>query len=90
MRATVDSQPCKTHFSANRLTRGWAAQAAAVQGWRVPLLRAVGAAVHNLPVLYPVHPRTAKTLAALPGGVTEETTVMGVPCVTLRDTTERP
>jgi UDP-N-acetylglucosamine 2-epimerase (non-hydrolysing) len=24
------------------------------------------------------------------GGVTEETTVMGVPCVTLRDTTERP
>ena len=24
------------------------------------------------------------------GGVTEETTVMGVPCVTLRGTTERP
>jgi UDP-N-acetylglucosamine 2-epimerase (non-hydrolysing) len=24
------------------------------------------------------------------GGVTEETTVMGVPCITLRDTTERP
>lgn len=24
------------------------------------------------------------------GGVTEETTVMGVPCMTLRDTTERP
>ncbi|PKO60387.1 MAG: UDP-N-acetylglucosamine 2-epimerase (non-hydrolyzing), partial [Betaproteobacteria bacterium HGW-Betaproteobacteria-17] len=24
------------------------------------------------------------------GGVTEETTVMGIPCLTLRDTTERP
>jgi len=85
------------------------------------LLRAVGEAVAGLPVIFPVHPRTAKTLAALPdkpaslllvdpqpylefnylvrhakgvitdsGGVTEETTVMGVPCVTLRDTTERP
>ena len=78
------------------------------------LLRAVGEAVRELPVVFPVHPRTAKTLAALPdkpaclrlvdpqpylefnylvrhargvitdsGGVTEETTVMGVPCVTL-------
>ena len=85
------------------------------------LLRAVGEAVRELPVVFPVHPRTAKTLAALPdrpaclrlvdpqpylefnylvrhargvitdsGGITEETTVMGVPCVTLRDTTERP
>jgi len=85
------------------------------------LLRAVGEAVGGLPVVFPVHPRTAKTLAAMPdkpdclrlvdpqpylefnylvrharcvitdsGGVTEETTVMGVPCVTLRDTTERP
>lgn len=24
------------------------------------------------------------------GGITEETTVLGVPCMTLRDTTERP
>jgi len=24
------------------------------------------------------------------GGITEETTVMGVPCITLRDSTERP
>jgi UDP-N-acetylglucosamine 2-epimerase (non-hydrolysing) len=85
------------------------------------LLRAVGEAVRERPVVCAVHPRTAKTLAALPGipaclrlvdpqpylefnylvrhargvitdsgGVTEETTVMGVPCVTLRDTTERP
>jgi len=85
------------------------------------LLRAVGEATAGLPVVFPVHPRTAKTLSVLPdkpaglllvdpqpylefnymvrhakgvitdsGGVTEETTVMGVPCVTLRDTTERP
>ena len=85
------------------------------------LIEAVGRATRGLPVVFPVHPRTAKTLAALPqrpaglltvdpqpylefnhlvrhargvitdsGGVTEETTVLGVPCVTLRDTTERP
>jgi UDP-N-acetylglucosamine 2-epimerase (non-hydrolysing) len=72
-------------------------------------------------VFFPVHPRTARSLAAagpLPaslrpvdpqpylefnflvrnsravitdsGGITEETTVMGVPCMTLRDSTERP
>lgn len=85
------------------------------------LLAAVAESTRGLPVVFPVHPRTAKTLAAMPvrppgllvvepqpylefnhlvkhakavitdsGGVTEETTVMGVPCVTLRDTTERP
>ena len=85
------------------------------------LLNAVGEAVRGLPVVFPVHPRTAKTLAMLPatptslltvapqpylefnylvrhakgvitdsGGITEETTVLGVPCITLRDTTERP
>jgi UDP-N-acetylglucosamine 2-epimerase (non-hydrolysing) len=85
------------------------------------LLTAVGHSTRGLPIVFPVHPRTAKTLAALPvrpahlltvepqpylefnylvkhakavvtdsGGITEETTVMGVPCVTLRDTTERP
>ncbi len=72
-------------------------------------------------VVFPVHPRTAKTLKDLQelpdnlhlvepqpylefnylvknsfavitdsGGITEETTVMGVPCLTLRDSTERP
>lgn len=73
------------------------------------------------PVIFPVHPRTAKQLRELgitadnlqfvdplsylefnflverakgvvtdSGGITEETTVMGIPCLTLRDNTERP
>ena len=85
------------------------------------LLRAVGKATRGLPVVFPVHPRTAKTMQEIKdlpenlrlvdpqpylefnylvknakavitdsGGITEETTVMGVPCLTLRDTTERP
>lgn len=85
------------------------------------LLQAIGVGTRGLPVVFPVHPRTAKTLRDLPGfphnihlvdpqpylefnwlvkhakgvitdsgGVTEETTVMGVPCLTLRDNTERP
>lgn len=85
------------------------------------LLAAIGEGTRGLPVIFPVHPRTAKTLremTGLPaslrlvepqpylefnwlvkharaaitdsGGITEETTVMGVPCLTLRDTTERP
>lgn len=85
------------------------------------LLRAVGENSRGLPVVFPVHPRTAKTLEGVSGvpanilmvapqaylefnylvkhakavitdsgGITEETTVMGVPCMTLRDSTERP
>ena len=85
------------------------------------LLQAIGEATRGLPVVFPVHPRTQKTLAQLPGlpaniklvdpqpylefnwlvkhakgvitdsgGITEETTVMGVPCLTLRNSTERP
>ena len=84
--------------------------------------------VHNLPIIFPIHPRTAKLFYNLwgneeqlrsifpnlhivdpmgylefnylvehakvvvtdSGGITEETTVMGVPCITLRDNTERP
>ena len=85
------------------------------------LLRAIVEGTPGLPVVFPVHPRTAKILAGLDdkapslhyvdpqgylefnflvkhakgvvtdsGGITEETTVMGVPCLTLRDCTERP
>lgn len=77
--------------------------------------------VHNLPVIFPIHPRTAKIFNELgihannlkivdplgylefnylvenskcvitdSGGITEETTVMGIPCITLRNNTERP
>ncbi|MEJ7691776.1 UDP-N-acetylglucosamine 2-epimerase (non-hydrolyzing) [Daejeonella sp.] len=76
---------------------------------------------NELPVIFPVHPRTkdrlksfgikinniklvdpmsylefnylvkhAKGVITDSGGITEETTVMGVPCMTLRSTTERP
>lgn len=75
----------------------------------------------DMPLVFPMHPRTAAiferlnikyprlhTIAPLSylefnylverakvvvtdsGGITEETTVMGVPCMTLRDNTERP
>lgn len=75
----------------------------------------------DLPLIFPVHPRTAKILENLgvnherlhliepqgylefnylvsnskavitdSGGITEETTVLGIPCITLRDNTERP
>jgi len=85
------------------------------------LLQAIAAGTGGLPVVFPVHPRTAKSLRELKrqipgmhyvdpqgylefnylvkhakgvitdsGGITEETTVMGVPCLTLRDNTERP
>ena len=85
------------------------------------LLEAIADGARGLPVVFPAHPRTAKTLRALrgfpstirlvdpqpylefnylvkhakavitdSGGITEETTVLGVPCLTLRDTTERP
>ncbi len=84
--------------------------------------------VQGLPIVFPIHPRTAKIFYGLwgdetqlhslfpnlyiveplgylefnylvehsmavvtdSGGITEETTVMGIPCITLRDNTERP
>lgn len=75
----------------------------------------------GLPIIFPMHPRTAKIFNELgifadnlhivdplgylqfnylvensmavitdSGGITEETSIMGVPCITLRDNTERP
>jgi len=76
---------------------------------------------YNLPVIYPIHPRTRKMMSKFnlkpknleliepvdfldflrlesnarliltdSGGVQEESCILGVPCVTLRDNTERP
>jgi UDP-N-acetylglucosamine 2-epimerase (non-hydrolysing) len=85
------------------------------------LMREIIEASKGLPIIFPVHPRTAKKMQTIDlvadnlfmidplsyfefnflvehakavitdsGGITEETTVMGIPCITLRDSTERP
>jgi len=85
------------------------------------LLHQIVEHTRGLPLVFPVHPRTARLLdeagvrhpmlfqtGPMPylefnylvsrafavvtdsGGITEETTVLGVPCMTLRDSTERP
>jgi UDP-N-acetylglucosamine 2-epimerase (non-hydrolysing) len=89
------------------------------------ILGAMEEVAHRLPVVFPVHPRTRKTIAELglaermmeskvrlieplgyldflslysgarlvltdSGGIQEETTVLGIPCLTLRENTERP
>jgi UDP-N-acetylglucosamine 2-epimerase (non-hydrolysing) len=87
-----------------------------------PLFAALARIAQRLPLVFPVHPRTCKSLAAIgaettpgviltdplgyldfmkltaharmvltdSGGIQEETTVLGVPCLTLRANTERP
>lgn len=74
---------------------------------------------NGYPIIFPVHPRTRKSLDGISysqfhfvepmnylsfnylvkhskavitdsGGITEETTVLGIPCITLRNSTERP
>lgn len=85
------------------------------------MMNEIVSSVADKPIIFPIHPRTAKifrnlgveasnlhiveplgylefnylvknSLAVITdsGGITEETTVMGIPCVTLRDNTERP
>jgi len=85
------------------------------------LVQTISRGVADFPIIFPMHPRTAKVFHSLAldvpnmhivdplgyhefnylvehsmgvvtdsGGITEETTVMGVPCITLRDNTERP
>lgn len=86
------------------------------------LLNAIIEASRGIPIIFPVHPRTAKKVLSLShlvpqslsltqplgylefnylvenakavitdsGGITEETTVFGVPCITIRNSTERP
>jgi UDP-N-acetylglucosamine 2-epimerase (non-hydrolysing) len=90
------------------------------------ILEALEDISNRLPIVFPVHPRTRKTIEALgfseriarvtglrlieplgyidflslyskarlvltdSGGIQEETTVLAIPCVTLRETTERP
>ncbi len=85
------------------------------------LMHEIVSNTQGLPIVFPIHPRTAKIFSELgiaaenlkiaeplgylefnylvenskgvitdSGGITEETTVMGIPCITLRDNTERP
>jgi UDP-N-acetylglucosamine 2-epimerase (non-hydrolysing) len=85
------------------------------------LIEAIVGSSKGLPLIFPVHPRTARILQTIgieapnlhlieplsylefnylvknakavitdSGGITEETTVLGIPCMTLRDNTERP
>jgi UDP-N-acetylglucosamine 2-epimerase (non-hydrolysing) len=58
---------------------------------QLPALPAGLRVVDPQPYLEFVHlVRHARAVVTDSGGITEETTVLGIPCLTLRDTTERP
>lgn len=89
------------------------------------IMKAIAAIAKDMPVFFPCHPRTAKSIESFKlktwlkktnikmippqsyldflalwkgatlvltdsGGIQEETTVLGIPCFTIRDNTERP
>ncbi len=61
------------------------------------ILESLGIAHHQMHLIDPLSylefnflVKNAKVVITDSGGITEETTVMGVPCITLRDNTERP
>ncbi|MEN5086559.1 UDP-N-acetylglucosamine 2-epimerase (non-hydrolyzing) [Sphingobacterium faecium] len=61
------------------------------------ILNDLGISLDNLEIVEPLGylefnylVKNAKAVITDSGGITEETTVMGVPCLTLRDNTERP
>ena len=86
----------------------------------VPILDAINVIAERIPVVFPIHPRTASRLNGMnlhrgirtaepmsylrflglvararmvltdSGGIQEETTVLGIPCLTMRSNTERP
>ena len=92
-------------------------------GMFLSIMKALERIAHNLPVIFPVHPRTRRRLndskfkiqnselrlidpigyleflslqknatvvITDSGGIQEETTVLGIPCLTMRENTERP
>lgn len=61
------------------------------------ILKGIGIKYPNLHIVDPLGyfqfnylVKNAKLVITDSGGITEETTVMGIPCITLRDSTERP
>ena len=51
-----------------------------------PIVDALIQAAESLPIVFVAHPRTI----AYSGGLQEETTYLGIPCLTLRENIERP
>lgn len=116
-KARAFPRPCKEDFAVLTLHRpGNVDDPKVLAG----ILSAVNAVADRIPVIFPVHPRTAQklngsanhpNLRLIPpqsylafiglvahsrmvltdsGGIQEETSVLGIPCITMRPNTERP